>query len=50
MLLGTSIDVPECSKTTFGCCWNKKDVKNNAAGSNCPRMYWVEIYREMFNL
>jgi len=27
---------PKCSKSKFGCCWDKETTQLNSAGSNCP--------------
>jgi len=29
-------ELPECAKTEYGCCWDKKTIKLTSDGSNCP--------------
>jgi len=32
-------ELPECAKTQWGCCWDKKTIKLTSDGSNCPNCF-----------
>ena len=35
--------IESCENSIYGCCWDKKTLKDDTQGTNCPGIYYMKI-------